>query len=399
MPIKNVCRGVLKHKFYIFTVEKPVNMDELTRLRQELHRNPEVSGKERATAKRIRFYLNRYKPDELFTGIAGEGMAAVFNAPKPGPTTLFRCDMDALPIHEAISKPYSSTEPGVAHLCGHDGHMAIVSGLASSIRENPITKGKVILFYQPEEENGQGAEKSIHRLTELNLMPDYAFAIHNMPKYPLGSIVLPNNVFASASKGVILKLFGKESHAAYPEMGINPALAIASIIQGLHNLTNDNKFSDFVLLTIIHVRLGEVAFGTSPGYGEIMVTLRSVADSDMNVLYKKSVELVQEIGATHELTVEVSITDSFPAALCDSKMIEMVRGVGLEQNRLIFNLDKPNRWSEDFAHFTLKGPSVIFGLGIGENSAELHSPDYDFPDEAIEHGVNILDAIITKHNR
>lgn len=374
-------------------------MDELIRLRQELHRNPELSGRERATGKRIRFYLNRYKPDELYTGIAGEGMAAVFNAPKPGPTLLFRCDLDALPIHEAIPRPYSSVVHGVAHACGHDGHMTIISGLASSIKDNPLKKGRVILFYQPEEENGRGAKKSIPKLKQLNLIPDYAFAIHNMPKYPLGSVILPNNVFASASKGVVIRLFGKESHAAYPETGINPALAISNIIQGLHNLANKHKFSDFVLLTIIHVRVGEVAFGTSPGYGEVMVTLRSVADSDMEVLYKKTVELAHTIGEDHNLAVEISITDNFPAAVCDRKLIKTVREVGIEQNRVTYDLDKPNRWSDDFAHFTLSGPSIIFGLGIGEDLPELHSPEYDFPDEAIEHGINILDAIITKHNR
>ncbi|HPF92665.1 MAG TPA: amidohydrolase [Tenuifilaceae bacterium] len=374
-------------------------MDELIRLRHELHRNPELSGKERATGKRIRFYLNRYRPDELFTGIAGEGMAAVFNAPEPGPTTLFRCDLDALPIHEAIRRPYSSTVPGVAHLCGHDGHMAMVSGLAESIKNNPLKKGRVILFYQPEEENGQGAEKSLNRLKELNLLPDYAFAIHNMPKYPLGSVVLPKNVFASASKGVIIKLIGKASHAAFPEMGINPALAISEIIQGLYGIANQKNFSDFVLLTIIHVRVGDIAFGTSPGFGEIMVTLRSVANDDMDTLYQKSVELARKIGTSHKLAVEISVADDFPATVCNPDVIETVRKIAIEQNRTIAELDKPNRWSEDFAHFTLTKPSVIFGLGIGEDKPELHSPEYDFPDEAIEHGVQILDAIINKYNR
>ena len=73
-------------------------MDELIRFRQELHRNPELSGNERATAKRIRFFLNRYRPKELITGIAGEGMAAVYHGSEPGPTVLFRCDLDACAV-------------------------------------------------------------------------------------------------------------------------------------------------------------------------------------------------------------------------------------------------------------------------------------------------------------
>jgi amidohydrolase len=290
-------------------------MDELIRLRHELHRNPELSGKERATGKRIRFFLNKYKPSDLFTGIAGEGMAAVYYGSEPGPTVLFRCDLDGLPIHETTKKPYSSIVPGVSHSCGHDGHMAIVSGMAAVLHNNPIKKGKIILFYQPEEENGRGAQKSIKRLKELNLYPDYAFAIHNMPKYPLGSIVLANNTFASASKGLIIKLIGKASHAAYPEEGINPSMAASEIIKGLNELTKQKIFSDFVLLTIIHIKVGEVAFGTSPGYGEIMVTLRSFDNADMEILSQKAIELSRSIGTKFGLMVETAVTDNFPAAV------------------------------------------------------------------------------------
>jgi amidohydrolase len=370
-------------------------MEELIRLRQELHRNPELSGKERATGKRIRFYLSRYRPNNLYTGIAGEGMAAVYNGSEDGPTLLFRCDLDALPIHETTKKTYSSATPGVSHACGHDGHMAIVSGLASFLDKKPLKRGRAILFYQPEEENGRGALKSIQRLKELNLYPDYAFAIHNMPKYPMGSVILAKDTFASASKGVVIKLIGKDSHAAFPEKGLNPALATSEIIRGLYDLSSSNIFSNFVLLTIIHVRVGEVAFGTSPGYAEIMVTLRAFADKDMEVLHKRVIEIARSIGVNHSLAVETATTDDFPSAVCSSELFKVVESISEQHERKTFILDQPNRWSEDFSHFTINGNAIIFGLGIGENEPELHSPDYDFPDSAIEHGVNILDSIIT----
>jgi amidohydrolase len=374
-------------------------MEELIRLRHELHRNPELSGKERATGKRIRFYLNRYRPNELYNGIAGEGMAAVFNGTEPGPTLLFRCDLDALPIHEAIRKPYSSVVHGVSHACGHDGHMAIVSGLAKKMKNNPLKKGRVILFYQPEEENGQGAKRSIQRLKELNLYPDFAFAIHNMPKHPMGSTILAKYTFASASKGVVIKLIGKESHAAFPEKGINPALATSEIIKGLYELSNSSIFKDFVLLTIIHVRIGEIAFGTSPGYAEIMVTLRAFDDKDMNVLHQKVIEICRSIGITHSLAIETATTDDFPSAVCDPELTNVVENLSKLNNREVVVLNQPNRWSEDFSHFTSNGSSIIFGLGVGEDVSDLHSPDYDFPDNAIEHGLNLLDSIITHYLR
>ena len=379
-----------------FTSAKNISMEELIRLRHELHRNPELSGQERATGKRIRFYLNKYRPDELLTGIAGEGMAAVYNGEEAGPTVLFRCDMDALPIQEAVNRMHMSSVPGVAHVCGHDGHMVMVSGLAAKIKRNPIKKGRVILFYQPSEENGQGARKSIERLKDLNLYPDYAFAFHNMPKYPLGSIVLSKDTFAAASKGLIIKLIGKDSHAAYPEKGLNPALAIAKITHELCELTSREVFSRFVMLTIIHIRLGEVAFGTSPGHGEIMITLRSFNDDDMEKLTEMAIGIARNIGVDHGLAVETSITDDYPAAVSNASMLKLVREVAASQNIQTVDLDEPNRWSEDFANFTQQGPSLLMGLGVGEDVPDLHSPDYDFPDEAVQIGVAFLDSIVTR---
>lgn len=372
-------------------------MDELIRLRHELHRNPELSGQERATGKRLRFFLNKYKPDELYTGIAGEGMAAVYHGSEPGPTVLFRCDIDALPIQETTKSPYSSKVPGVSHACGHDGHMTIVSGLASDLSTYRIKKGKAILFYQPEEENGQGASKSIKRLKELNLFPDLSFAIHNMPKHPLGSVIIGEHTFASASKGLIFKLIGKASHAAYPEKGINPSMAISEIIQELNGLTKEKIFSSFVLLTIIHIRVGEIAFGTSPGYGEIMVTLRSFANADMEILSQKAIDITRTIGTKYGLMVETSVTDDYPAANCDKELTNLIKSIAIEQNREVVVLKEPNRWSEDFSNFTLHGQSIIFGLGVGESVPDLHSPDYDFPDAAIEHGIEILKAVANKY--
>ncbi len=370
-------------------------MDEIIRLRHELHRNPELSGKERATGKRIRFFLNRYRPNILHTGIAGEGMAAIFTSSISGPTLLFRCDMDALPIHETTNAPHRSCFPGISHACGHDGHIAMVSALAKTITENPLKRGKAILFYQPEEETGYGALRSIRSMREMQIIPDYAFALHNMPKYPFGSIVLSQRTFAAASKGLVVKLTGKSSHAAYPENGINPAPAIAQIIQGFDNLNGSKIFSDYTLITIIHVNVGEIAFGTSPGYGELRATLRAFADTDMSKLTERALDIVRNVGLKHNLVVETSYDDDFPATVNDLKLTEVVRNLAIEKGFRIVDIEQPNRWSEDFAHFTVRGPAILFGLGVGENHPNLHSPDYDFPDEVLPTGVEILDSIVT----
>lgn len=371
-------------------------MEELIRLRHELHRNPELSGQERATAKRLRFFLSRYRPDELYSNIAGEGMAAVFNGNEDGPTILFRCDMDALPIEEKNDVKYKSNVPGVSHVCGHDGHMAIVSGLAVKFSEQPIERGKIILLYQPSEENGEGAKNSIERLRELDLIPNYAIALHNLPKHPFGSVIMGKYTFSAASKGLIINLTGRNSHAAYPERGLNPSVAVAEIIQLLNGLKDNVNFKDFVLITLIHVTVGEVAFGTSPGSATIMATLRAFNDDDMALLSANAVNASTQIANNHGLEITTSFTDDYPASVCNPELTHLMESVCGETNRSVVYLDTPNRWSEDFAHFTACCPSLIFGLGSGENQPDIHSPDYDFPDSIIMDGVELMETIARK---
>ncbi|NVO08678.1 MAG: amidohydrolase [Bacteroidales bacterium] len=369
-------------------------MNEIINLRHELHRNPELSGNEKLTAKRIVRFLLNYKPDELYADIAGSGVAAVYKGKEAGPTLLFRCDMDALPIEEYSAKSYKSLNDGVSHLCGHDGHMAMVSALAKGLHENPIGKGRVILFYQPEEENGRGAKESIDQIEELGLLPDFAFAIHNMPQYPFGSIILGKYTFSAASKGMIIRLTGKNSHAAYPENGINPSAAVAEIIQILNGVKYIKFFREYILVTIIHVRVGDVAFGTSPGYAEIMATLRAFDEEHMQKLSNYAVSSTKTIADKHKLTVDIQFTDEFPAAECNPELTHTVETIAKQQERDVIFINQPNRWSEDFAHFTLALPSVIVGLGVGENHPDLHTNTYDFPDEVIPHGVALMEGII-----
>jgi len=371
-------------------------MDKVIKLRKELHQNPELSGNEKGSSLRIVDFLSNYQPNNIHTFTSCNGLAAVYKGKDDGPTLLFRCDMDALPIQEISDKPHKSVVDGVAHLCGHDGHMAMVSGLALKLHEQPIKRGRVILLFQPEEENGKGAAKAISELNELNLAPDFAFAIHNIPKYPLGSVILGNYTFSAASKGVSIKLVGRNAHAAYPENGISPALAITEIIQSFSKVKELVSFKDFILLTIVHTRLGEPAFGTSPGEGVVLSTLRAFDNGDMVKLTQFVENTSVEIAKKYNLKIDISHSDEFPAAECDQNLTNTVESYSKELGFQTIRLNEPNRWSEDFAHFTSKFPSIIFGIGAGINHPDLHTNSYDFPDEIIPTGVGLMEAICRK---
>lgn len=363
---------------------------KLLELRRTLHQYPELSGKEYNTAKLIREYLTPHQPDQMIDRLGGTGLAAVYEGDEAGPTVLFRCDLDALPIQETNTFAHRSKNEGVAHKCGHDGHMSVMAGLSETISHNRPRRGKVVLLYQPSEENGQGAVQVLEDERFRQIRPDYVFALHNLPGYPAGSVVLKKDTFAAASKGMINKLYGMTAHAGEPENGRSPALAMARIIEDFTHLPRQMTLEDFALVTVIHARLGEIAFGTTPGYAEVMATLRSYSNDDMEQLTSKAVATVDGHCEKYGLDRQISWVEVFPATVNDGEAVDVLRKVAQANNLHVTDMEESFRWSEDFSNFTQRYPGALFGLGSGESTPQLHNPDYDFPEEILDHGIKMF---------
>lgn len=373
----------------------PIN--ELIQLRRTIHAEPELAGTEKGTASKIINFISKYSPDEIIKNIGGEGVAFTFKGKEHGPSILFRSELDALPIREINGFDYKSKFENKGHKCGHDGHMTVLAGLAEKISHSRDYKGKIVLLFQPAEETGEGAERVINNIKFASIKPDYVFAFHNLPGFKINSIIVSSGGFASASKGMIMKLTGKTSHAAEPENGINPSLAVAEIIRKFSILSKDREHAKgFTLVTIIHARIGEKAFGTSPGYAEIMATLRAYRNEDMEQLIKEAEKTARSVASEHRLKIEVSYTEVFPATVNNEKCVEIVKSAAGRNNYSVIDVSEPFRWSEDFGHFTAGYKGAMFGIGSGENHPQLHNPDYDFPDEIIPTGINMFYTIINE---
>lgn len=367
-------------------------LKKLVQLRRWLHQYPELSGKEKETASRINKELENIKPDKVVPGIGGYGLAAVFSFADKGPTILVRADMDALPIEEANAFSHKSQNEGVSHSCGHDGHSTMLTGLAMALRKNPLQKGRIVLLFQPEEETGQGAAKVIEDEAFKIIQPDMVLALHNLPGFKKGHIVIKDGPFAAASTGMIVKITGLSSHAAHPEQGNSPARMLAHSIVALQDIPKkkDTSFQDYTLVTIIHAKLGEVAFGTSPGKAVLMATLRTFLNDDMDELKKQCIQIIQQQAKEQNLKVDISWTEDFPATQNDKTVTDNIRRAAKELDMDISEISQPFRWSEDFGHFTSRYPGALFGLGSGIESPGLHNNDYDFPDDIISEGVHIF---------
>ena len=387
-------------------------LDHLVAFRHRLHRRPELSGQEFETAKCVEAELRKLAPDQLLTGLGswheadgsqwgGTGIVAVFDSEKPddGSTLMFRCELDGLPIEEISDQDHSSEINGRAHSCGHDGHMAILLGLAMQLSAKRPAKGRAVLLFQPAEETGKGARAIAADPAFQALNVDQAFALHNLPGAKLGTVHLKDGAMCCASRGVRITLSGKTSHASMPQDGLSPLDAIMEIAAGLKSLSNglnENQCLDdaYKLVTITHVTIGEACFGVAPGEAELWATLRTVTDDAMANLVDAAHTVVKDAAEAHELQLTITEDDVFDACTNASETTQIVRhaldleGISYEQQ------PDPMRFSEDFGIFGQSRPATLFLLGSGLQQPQLHNPDYDFPDSLISIGVRTFDRVI-----
>jgi amidohydrolase len=373
------------------------SIKHLTAFRKTLHQYPELSGEENETAQRVLEFFEPLKPDKTIKGLGGTGLAFLFNGKEEGPVSLFRCELDALPIVEENDIDHASTIKGKSHVCGHDGHMAIISGLGMELSKKRPQKGRVVLLFQPAEETGEGAKAIIDDPKFNEISPDYAFALHNLPTYEFKQIIIKKGPFAAASSGMIIQFRGRNSHSAHPEAGKSPAEAMAKTIVALEKLPDAMK--KFTLITVIHAQLGEIAFGTTPGVATVRATLRAFENETRDLLVTYAEKLCMRIAKEYGLEVSFDYTEVFAATHNDPDAWELgnqaAKNLGLKTKHIRI----PFRWSEDFGLFSSHTKTLLFGLGSGKKQPQLHEPNFDFPDGLISTGVGMFKEILKQlHN-
>ncbi len=370
--------------------------EQLARLRRYLHQNPELPDEEFGTARFIAGQVMEARPTRLLEDVGGAGLVAVFDTGREGPTVLFRSELDALPIAEANDFEHRSLRDNTSHKCGHDGHMACLLGLAQEIRRKPPRKGRVLLLFQPAEEIGAGAGRVLRDLRFEQFYPiDYAFAFHNLPGFPLGKVLIKRGAFTASVQSLIIRLEGKAAHAGEPETGVNPALAIADVIQKANQMSVPAPGSPhFAILTPIHVNMGELAYGVSAGYGEVHLTIRTWTEEAMRRLSARLLQYLSELALGHGLRLETEWTNVFRANCNDAEAVDIIQQAAEDCGLPVAEREHPFKWGEDFGAFTQRFRGAMFGLGAGEHCPPLHNPEYDFPDELLGAGVRMYRRIM-----
>ena len=199
-----------------------------------------------------------------------------------------------------------------------------------------------------------------------------------------------------AVMSLCIKLEGRVSHAAQPEKGINPTLAISTLNLAITKLSNnDSKSAAFSLITPVHTRIGTRDFGISPGDGEVNFTIRTWSDEALEILRTEIDRIVDDTCKLYGLRYLIEEYDYFPAVANNSECINIIRKAARKAELEIIELERSFPFGEDFGWFTRYYKAALFGLGAGEDALPLHHPDYDFNDDLIEVGLDIFKQAIS----
>jgi len=369
--------------------------DQLTAWRRDLHQHPELGFHEQRTASVVAQVL-RDLGLEVQTGVAETGVVAVIEGARPGRTVMLRWDMDALPIQEATGAPYASTNPGVMHACGHDGHVAIGLGVARLLcSRRKDLRGRVKLVFQPAEEGLGGAERMIAAGVLEDPSPDVALGIHLWNSRPVGWAGIGDGPVMAGAEILEIEILGKGGHGASPHQARDPVAAAAQVISALQTIVSRNldpRAAAVVSITQLHA--GE-AFNVIPDRVMLRGTIRTFDLGVRETVLKRVTEVASGVAAALGCAASVQLTPLTPAVVNDPDLADRVRRVARRVlPGVLVEETERSMVSEDMACFlrAVPGCFVLFGSANPSRGRDAphHNPQFDFDEAALPQAVALL---------
>ena len=358
---------------------------DLTALRHEFHRMPELGFAEESTKARVAGILEDLGVETHI----GVGVVGVLKRGAGNRAIGLRADMDALPIHETSSHDYASQTAGVMHACGHDDHMTMLLGAVVTLAAEAEFDGTVLFIFQPNEEHGLGAQAMIAGGLLERFPIEEIYAIHNLPGAPVGQVsTRPGQICSSESLFEIL-IEGQGGHASMPQVGRDAITIGAEIVQALQTIVSRKLAPGAGVVVSVMEFLTDGQRNVLPGTATLKGDVRARMPADREEVARLMRQLAEGIGAAHGVTVSVKFNTEFiettNAPEPTRAVVDAALSIGLEAdgNR------EPMSFSEDFAHFSAAVPGCFLLMGNGEGgpcSQPLHSNDYDFSDDLLPIG-------------
>jgi amidohydrolase len=378
--------------------------------RRDFHQFPELSNREFNTGAKIASYLKSFGLEVQYP-VAKTGVVAILKGAKPGPVVALRADMDALPVTERSALEFASKEKtlyagketGVMHACGHDGHMAILLGVAEILSKykNEL-KGTVKFVFQPAEEGAPfgeegGAELMIKEGVLNNPDVDVMFGLHIQALLPSGQLSYRTGGLMAAVDGVNVKVTGIGAHGAAPWESIDPIVVSSQIINALQTIVSrqTDLTAGAAVVTIGTIHAG-VRRNIIPEEALLEGTIRTFDKAVQKRVHEQITRTATKIAEGSGAKAEVDVQIMYPATINDPQLTQLsvpslMRTVGKE--KLV--VTQPVTMAEDFSFYQQKIPAFFFFLGARpdiklDKQPVHHTADFMIDEKALITGVRAL---------
>ncbi len=370
---------------------------EITAIRRDIHRHPELMYDEHRTAALVAEKLKEWGVDEVVTGIGQTGVVGVIKGKShgSGKVIAMRADMDALPIHEETNLEHRSTVPGKMHACGHDGHTAMLLGAAKYLTQTRDFDGTAVLIFQPAEEGGAGAKAMIDDGLISRFGIQEVYGMHNKPGVPVGRFEITKGPAMAAADRIHIKIEGLGGHAAAPHRVNDPIVASCALVSALQTVASRNADPlDSIVVSVTALNAGE-AFNVIPQTAEIKGSVRTLTPQTRELAQKRITEIVEGVMKAFGMKYELEYHLGYPVTFNHHGQTDFVTSVAKEAfgSDAITTDVPPTMGSEDFSFMLEERPGAFINIGNGD-SAGLHHPAYEFNDKAIPVGVNYWASLI-----
>lgn len=361
---------------------------------EHLHRNPETAMEEVESAKFLAEELNKmgYQVTE---GVGKTGLVAQMKLGDGTKSIGIRADFDALPIQEVNDLPYKSEIEGKSHLCGHDGHTAMLLGAAKYLAETKNFNGTLNLFFQPAEEAMEGGPAMVADGLFERFPVDMVFAMHNMPGLELGKLYFREGEMMAAVDNWEIVLTGKGSHGSMPELCIDPVVAGSSLVMALQTIVSRNLSPWHSSVVSVGAFLAGSAANIIPQTAVLRLSIRNMNPEDRKMVLDKIRHITKTQAESFGCTYEIHEGQPGAVLVNDPEATqyaaEVARKTFGEENVILPGV--PYMGSEDFAFMLQKQRGTYLMVGNGDTPM-VHHPQYVLNQEIFPIGASMWVALV-----
>lgn len=368
--------------------------EQIVALRRDIHREPELGFDTERTAKKVLAALDGL-PLDIEMGVARNGVVATLRRGE-GPTVALRADMDALPIEEETGLPFSSWIGGRMHACGHDGHTSMLVGAAHALSREDLRdrlNGTVKFVFQPAEEGGGGGRVMVDEgvADEVSSI----FALHLWPGLPFGKVATKAGPIMAAADAFEMEIIGSGGHGAMPHLAADAVVIAAQVVTALQTVVSREVDPvEPAVLTVGEIGAG-TAFNIIPEKARIGGTVRTLNPDLRRRIPGRMEAVARGIAKGMRGDANLDYIFSYPVTANDEGAACRALDVAEELfgGHSVLELSNPSMGAEDFAYFLEKVPGAFIWLGVGEDVAGLHTPQFAFDEEILPRGSALLAAL------